>query len=201
MTVPPGTGPLGPNLEARHRQTRPLAYMYIQGLYDQNLPQPEGTNRGHADSTGGTPYIGYPWAHIEQGYLGGPVSTNDTRVFRLRGGVYRVPSMCPPAEPVRWTDSGPLRPDLNMRRFTWNRWQNSSTQASRFWGFDADGNVDNAAGMHTTVPAPSTPDINRGANKPYWEKQPRQDRLSRARYRGQTYSQTTQFVESQPLGG
>lgn len=193
----------------RHRETPPYAYMYIQGLYQQvpvgsyEVPMPgrPGTNRGHADDAGGQYYQGYPWGHIETEFVGGPDSVNDDLVYKARGPTYRVPQMIPPADPIRWTDSGPLRPEMHFRTFEWTRWNNTSTQATRFWGYDENGKMDASKGMHTIVPEPSTPDYNRGANKPYWWKQPRDNRLSRARYRGQSFSQLTQLVENQPPGG
>lgn len=198
-------------MQPRHRSAPPYAYMYVQGLYEQvpagstEVPYPShkgGFNRGHADAAGGHAYAGYPWAHVETEFAGGPDSINDVNVFKARGPVYHVPSMCPPADPIRWTDSGPLRPEMSMRTFAWTRWQNCSTQAARFFGQDPKtGRLNPSIGMHTNPPAPSTPDVNRGANKPYWWKQPRQDRLSRQRYRGQGYSQLTSLVENQPIGG
>ncbi|MER5542467.1 hypothetical protein ABT072_08410 [Streptomyces sp. NPDC002589] len=157
-----------------HRSSTPLPY--AQPRYDR-------TTLRRSDASGGPPESGRvrgSWGRIER--VGGPVFANPSTAVedRRRGPYWRVGNMRPPADPIRWTDAGPIRTELHMDTFTWRRWSGGSHQDREGW--------------HTGTPLAMRTTRTAGSNKPRIMKRPRQNRLTQQRYRGQTYSATTQVI-------
>lgn len=113
-----------------------------------------------------------------------PATLFDRLIRRDRGPYFQKARVIPPGNAwVSWTGAGPARPELHARNQTWRREVGSSN--SRFPVVDSP-----TTGMHTMTPSTVARTLPR-----YVETQqmlpPRQNRLSNARYSGQTYSQTT----------
>jgi hypothetical protein len=160
-----------------HRSSRPLPYTFERG-YARYRDTPNRL----LDAPGGEPYQGGPFAHIEIEFVGGPDAPNVALDFRSRGTWWRENHFIPPAEPIRWTDSGPSRLNMRQNTFSWRRGAGNSSTANKFiFG-------------HTMLPQPYAPTFNRGANKAYVMSQPHDNRVTVQRYRGQSYSQTTQVI-------
>lgn len=157
-----------------HRSSTPLPY--TRPRYDTVTPR-----RG--DASGGPPESGrvrHAWSRIER--VGGPVFANPSGAVetRRRGPYWRAGNYRPAADPIRWTDSGPIRAELHMDVFTWRRWSGGSHQ--------------DRTGLHTGTPVAMRSARTAGSNKPKNMTRPRRNRLTEQRYRGQTYSATTQVI-------
>ena len=173
-------------MECRHRSPRPLPYFTPNPLYDESTPRSPGQ-----DASGGLPQPGLVSGPVRSapGNLGRrgrpdysmpPASINDQQMFKERGPWFHAANMIPPADQVRWTDSGPIRLEMHQATFAYRPWSGHFFQ--------------NQEGLHTMLPAEHRAKLTKGSNKPYITQRPRQNRLAFQRYRGQTYSQTTQVI-------
>lgn len=119
-----------------------------------------------------------------------PGTSNDSRVQRERIPWYSVGQYRPAAESwVNWTEAGPPRAELHMRTTEYRPEAGSSTSRYPFIPSAPTG------GRHTMIPSgpggtPMTRERYVGAGLPQM-RGARTDRLSSARYTGQSYSQTT----------
>lgn len=115
-----------------------------------------------------------------------PGTVYDGRIVRDRGPYYQVPYYMPPAQNwVNWTAAGPPRPELHMRNASWRNWVGNSH--SRYPTVDTP-----TGGMHTMYPTGAERTAGRYVQTPQM-RGARINRLSPARYRNQTYSQTTRL--------
>lgn len=114
-----------------------------------------------------------------------PGTTGDSTLRRDRGPWYPRVMVRPPGDGwVNWTAAGPARPELAMRSTTWR--PEAGASRSRFPVVPSAP----TGGMHTMV----TPGVARTVPRYVQTQQmtaARPDRLSAARYAGQSYSQTT----------
>lgn len=164
---------------------------YVFPNYDPNVIRREPQNIGNAraQSTGGRPFQG---AVLDrpgyQGLLDGssidraPGNTNDTLITRVREYVWRRAYSLPVATAsanISWIDSGPTR-DMPTTRFNRNIRPivGGSNQVYE--------------GMHTYLPTGQKGDSQLAGKKRMTPG--RQNRLTVQRYRGQSYSSTTQVI-------
>lgn len=120
-----------------------------------------------------------------------PGASNDGAIVRDRVPTIQRPYYLPPASGwVNWTTSGPVRSTLHMQQSSYRQMAgNSNTRAADPVATGL-GSQDQGHGLHTT-PRPATA---RTIGRYFDTVQmvpPRADRLSGARYSGQSYSQTT----------
>lgn len=163
----------------RHRSSKPLPYMNPGPLYNRRDYR---KNDGSSANGQNIPYHGAPFAHEEIEFSGQDDAFNALLDYKTRGPMWRENAYIPPADPIRWTDSGPSRLNMRMNTFQWRRMQGNSSSYNQFlYG-------------HTMLPEPYNTAFTQGANKPFIMTQPRQNRVTVARYRGQSYSQTTQVL-------
>lgn len=158
----------------RHRSSRPLPYFVPEAYYN------EGVGR-HALPHGGPPESGrVRGGRMATEYVGGPDAPNAELEAKLRGPWWHAPTMRPAADPIRWTDSGPIRLDMHMSTYAWRPWAGTFGQYQEGW--------------HTGTPITQKEKLTKGSNKEVQMTRPWQNRLTFARYRGQTYSQTTEML-------
>lgn len=133
-----------------------------------------GQAQGRQDGNGGPPKISSRYNGPSVTVVRDP-NVLDNGIIRNKQPwyhhAYRTP---PPLTQPSWNDSGPVPMSLHLRTFTYRR------EAGQF---NSDTN-----GMHTMLPPVSAKKDNR---KPQAIRGGRQNRLSVAIYRGQTYSETT----------
>lgn len=158
----------------RHRSDIRLPYARIP--YDQRT-----LRRG--DAGGGPPAIGRvrggrPPVELVQG----PAVANRSMETetRMRGAYWRTGNYIPARDPLRWTEAGPIRPDMHMATYTYRRWSGGSHS--------------DREGLHTGTPVPLTAARGKGSGKPRTMARPRRSALTVQRYRGQTYSATTRVL-------
>lgn len=152
---------------------------------------PQAYDRTHArrlESGGGievaSPMTLAPGLETEQTRTPGTVF--DGGVMRDRGPFYRRPVVVRAGDSwVDWTGAGPTRPELHMRNVTYREEVGSSR--SRFPVVNSP-----TTGMHTMQPAGTQRTASRYVKIPQMVPA-RVDRLSPARYAGQTFSQTTRL--------
>jgi hypothetical protein len=158
----------------RHRSPRSLPYWDPTRAYDTRTGR-RGPSEGGEPESGRLLGGRRGTEHVQ-----GPVSVNDELTHRTRGPWYYAGNMRPPSEPIRWTDSGPVRLEMHMRTQQWRRW-------SGVFGQDLEG-------LHSGNPLVQTQNRNKGSRKRAQMRAPRQNRLTVQRYRGQSFSQTTQTL-------
>lgn len=165
-----------------HRTSTPLPYETPP--YDRSVYR-------LTDGSGGRPERGrIAQVYGDPEYLAGPGGFYDRTVYKQRGPWAKVGNYIPAADPIRWTDSGPIRPEVHMHTSAWRRWSGGAFQ----W----------EEGMHTSSAAIRAASLAYGGAKSPRNKGPRgkgatsrgiqQNKLTTARYRGQTYSQTTRTL-------
>lgn len=148
----------------------------------ERVPRPAGQGDLYGQSRGGVAFkgrvIGRPGRAGEITTVQPPQNTNATLIVRARGGYLRESYYLPPAQGMaNWTAAGPARNTLRERNFTWR----PIVAAPRY------------KGLHTNIPIQPRDEAGRQAMRPR-----RQNRLTVQRFRGQTYSQTTQLQGSAP---
>lgn len=110
----------------------------------------------------------------------------DGRIVRDRTPYYEHPRYIPPPRTwINWTMAGPIRLTLAMRQATWRKMV--GTDRSRYPVVQGAPTT----GMHTMTPAAADRTVARYQRIPARMLPARVDRLSPARYSGQTYSATT----------
>lgn len=99
----------------KHRSSAPLPYAKTQPAYDEHTPR-----RGQ--QPGGPPYAGrVRGGHPAPEFAQPSPTTQDTRIHRERGPWWHTGNYVPVAEPLRWTDAGPIRPDMHLSTYQWRR--------------------------------------------------------------------------------
>lgn len=151
----------------RHRSSAVLPYFDPQATYDETIAR-------RKQSAGGSPPVGRSVGGrrpIE--YIGEPDATNDQGITKMRGPWFHTGNMIPLANPIRWTEAGPIRPEMHFFTFSWRRWSGGAFQ--------------NREGLHTMLPRP-------GLSTRHQMMARGQNRLAIQRFRGQSFSQTTQVL-------
>lgn len=159
---------------SRHRSDVPLPYAQVP--YDT-------TTMRRGDASGGGPL----WGRVRGGRgpierIQGPAFANYSTATetRQRGSYWRSGNYIPASEPLRWTDAGPIRMEMHQHTFTYRKWSGGSHSGR--------------TGLHTGTPVPIESKRTKGSAKPATMARPRRTRLTVQRYRGQTYSSTTQVL-------
>lgn len=113
-------------------------------------------------------------------------ATNDDQIRRDRTPWFPRPTKSGAGTgTVDWTAAGPARPQLHMRNVTVRTM--AGTSATRYPASPYDPSI----GLHSQTPISPRGNIQRYQAKAPVMKPGRNDRLSPARYTGQSYSQTT----------
>lgn len=123
---------------------------------------------------------------IEDEHSRYPGDEFDTAIRRDRMPWIPAPYYIPPADGwVNWTQAGPIRPTLHMRNATLRMMQgNSNTR-------ELQDPTNPQRGLHTNPPDAVARTVARYVSGNPQMMAGRQDRLSEARYSGQSFSQTT----------
>jgi hypothetical protein len=120
-----------------------------------------------------------------------PGAANDGKIIRDRTPAIVRPFYIAPGNSwVNWTEAGPVRSTLRMMNGTYRAMagnDNTRNLDPRATGY---GTQDQGHGLHTT-PRPATARTIGRYRDTTQMAPPRADRLSQARYNGQSYSQTT----------
>lgn len=120
-----------------------------------------------------------------------PGASNDGAIVRDRLPTIQRPFYLPPGNSwVNWTTCGPVRSTLHMQQWSYRQMAGNSNSRNADPVPTGLGTQDQGHGLHTT-PKPATA---RTIGRYFDTVQmvpPRADRLSQARYSGQSYSQTT----------
>lgn len=161
-----------------HRSSTPLPGANPEAFYDRYMPYANGRT-----AAGGLPPEGIvrggrpPIEFIEP-----PPTRFDSEVQKSRGPWFHTGNYIPLADPLRWTDAGPIRPEMHFWTFAWRRGSGQYGRALE--------------GLHTMLPKPTkyqAVDEQRRQSQPNRTimKRPYQNRVTVQRYRGQSYSQST----------
>lgn len=110
-------------------------------------------------------------------YVQPPPTTHDMTIRRERGPWMHTGNYIPLAAPLRQTEAGPIRPDMHMRTHQWRRWSG--------------GQHGDRTGWHTMLPNTEQRAERSGRTQ---QQRRTQGRLTVQRFRGQSYSQSTQVL-------
>lgn len=120
-----------------------------------------------------------------------PGAANDGAIVRDRVPTIQRPYYLPPADTwVNWTTCGPVRSTLHMQNSSYRQMAGNSNTRNADPVATTYGTQTQGHGLHTTPKAATARTIGRYFNTVQMVP-PRADRLSQARYSGQSYSQTT----------
>lgn len=156
----------------RHRVTPPLPY----GRPDAVQPE-DGSRRV---SSGGPPFQGR-YRRTNRSVSANMIVAANSEFWKTRGPFFTTGNSYPIADTIRSSEIPPIRPSMRM-----------ATGSYRQWG----GNTNtHFKGYHTYLAEVNETAKSQGTQKGGM-RAARQNRLTIQRYRGQTYSQTTQVLGS-----
>ncbi|QUH03830.1 hypothetical protein HUO13_26130 [Saccharopolyspora erythraea] len=117
-------------------------------------------------------------------YAAPPPASFDQGIYRERGPWWHTGNYIPAADPMRWTDAGPLRPDMHQHTHQWRR--------------TSGGAHSDRTGLHSPTPSTTGRDGRSGRAQ---QRRPVRSLLTFPRFRGQSYSDTTAPVDRRGVGG
>lgn len=164
-----------------HRTSIPLEYFDPERTYDVVTPYGHGRT-AHTTTIPRGQVVGgrRPIEYIEP-----PDKVFDTEIHKSRGPWFHTGNYIPRADPLRWTDAGPIRPEMHFWTFSWRRGSGQYGRALE--------------GLHTMLPKPTKyrqGDEQRKQAAPNRTimRRPMQNRLTVQKFRGQSNSQRTQIL-------
>lgn len=165
----------------RHRAPTPMVGFDPEYYFDKVTPYANGRTAAGGPPPEGVIRGGRP--PIE--FIEPPDARFDGQVQKARGPWFHCGNYIPLAEKIRWTDAGPIRPEMHFWTFAWRRGSGQYGRALE--------------GLHTMLPAPTKykqADEARRQTAPNRTimKRPYQNRVTVQRYRGQSFSATTRIL-------